>query len=339
MKSNRVALVAMLVAAEIFILGLAFYVVGGGRSMAFTHGMMHSGSMQHPSFTAHAVAPIAAGSHPVVYIDDANSGMTVSVSSDNLVHVEDRTSFGGAFWGKKPNIPQLAVSHDGNGVRIVRAAYEDNFFSIGFSNSREHIDIQAPAGAVLEIVRCSGATITGVEGGVNAVSQDGSLHLFNVRGTIVAHSNDGRIELRHAQAQSTELSSGDGRIVIDDVTTPSLVAKTADGRITATGLMMMGASPHATIHSNDGYVSLVGSFAENGSYDISTDDGHIDVALDAASNATVNASTNDGSIALDGHSSGDDSANNRTLRVGNGSGAMRISTHDGNIHITTNGAS
>ena len=81
------------------------------------------------------------------------------------------------------------------------------------------------------------------------------------------------------------------------------------------------------------------SFAPGGTYEISSNDGRIELALASNSDITVNATTADGRISVDGKSpSSDEDAHNQTIKLGSGSGSMRVSSGDGSIHLTTNGA-
>jgi hypothetical protein len=83
--------IAILVAAEVAILGLAVFSVRGAPS-----GEVFAADGTGTNFAAKTFAPIAAGNAPRVTIDDPNSGVTIGVSDDSLVYVKDDTSFSGA---------------------------------------------------------------------------------------------------------------------------------------------------------------------------------------------------------------------------------------------------
>ena len=55
-KMSRVSIVAMLLAAEVLIVGMAIYAVGG-------HGASFAAGMHRSEFTAAQIAPIAAGAY------------------------------------------------------------------------------------------------------------------------------------------------------------------------------------------------------------------------------------------------------------------------------------
>ncbi|HVA33103.1 MAG TPA: DUF4097 family beta strand repeat-containing protein, partial [Candidatus Baltobacteraceae bacterium] len=113
---------------------------------------------------------------------------------------------------------------------------------------------------------------------------------------------------------SVSVRSQDGRISLDDLR-GDVDAHTDDGRIAANDL----------------------AIARSGS--LSTNDGSIHLSFARGADVTVDASTSDGSLEIDGtrvpHDDSD--AVRHTLRVGAGTGNLRVSTDDGSIHITTHG--
>ena len=292
--ASRTSVVAMLVAAELVIVGVGIYSLGFGYHPAFT--MSTEGSS---AFVPRQVQAVDAGLTPRVTIDDANSGIHVSVSNDGLVHVTDKTSFNGSWFGMNgAGYPQLQVTHDASGVRITRANYDNDWFS-GMSIQR--VDVQVPSGAQLAITNAGLVDITGLNGG-----------------TISAHCDDGHIEVRN-------------------LTTPSLALSSDDGHIDATNLTLTGASPWLKIATGDGHITASGLFPAGGTYDIASNDGSVRLALDRGSNVTVNASTDDGDLRVnDSHNDTDNPSD--TLRIGNGAAAMRVHSDDGSVAIITNGA-
>ncbi|MBV8529815.1 MAG: DUF4097 family beta strand repeat protein [Candidatus Eremiobacteraeota bacterium] len=307
---SRASVIAMLVAAEILIAGMAIYTVGGRAS--FTHGM------QRVDFTPATIAPVAAGATPHVVIDDASSRVSVTASNDALVHVRDLTQIRGNVFSTS-KYPQLRVTRTSDGVRIERPAFGSLSMEI-FSFSTEAIEVAVPGGSHVEIPHCSGADVNGIAGNVAVDSQDGHVTLRDMRGDVDARSDDGYLSLT-------------------DVTTGSLIARTHDGRIEARGLTVAGERPNATLHSDDGSVHVAGAFASNGAYEITSGDGSIELRLPSNADLAITASTGDGRIVLDGSSLDRDDSGQRTIRLGAGSSAMKLATSDGSIHILTNGAS
>lgn len=301
----------MLLAVEVLIVGAVLAILRGGSWHTALAGDIHESS-----FVARPVAPIAAGLAPRVQIDDPESGVAVTTSSDGMIHVKDDTSFSGWRFGGRTQIPQLQVTRTLDGVHIERADYSANGISMSM---RQHIEVQVPPGAHVAIGHCESAEVTGVQSGVDVVSQDGHIGLHDLRGNVNAQSDDGHISA-------------------DDLNGNAIALSTKDGHIDASGITLSGASPRATIHTNDGSMKVSGLFPAGGTYDVSTNDGRITLALASGSDAAIDASTSDGSIEVDGATYHGDDAASRSIRVGGGSSPMRVHTGDGSIHITTNGA-
>jgi hypothetical protein len=138
-------------------------------------------------------------------------------------------------------------------------------------------------------------------------------HLDGVAGGVDVHSQDGAVEL----------SSVGGR---------SIVATSDDGHVSGSNLEPTGSLPRVTLHSSDGHVHADGLFPANGTYELTSDDGGIDIELVRGSDVTIDASTDDGSVRVDRAR-----YDGGGLRVGSGSGSMRLHTADGSVRITTNG--
>jgi hypothetical protein len=324
---SRLSIVAMLLAAEVVIAGMAVYALGGGGVPFAT--------MHHADFAAASVEPIAAGETPAVAVDDADSRVNVGVSNDGLVHVRDLTQMRGAIFSTS-SYPQLLVKKTADGVRIERPA--GHHFSVElFGFSTEAIQVDVPSGSHVQIARCSGADVDGITGGVNVQSQDGHVTLSHLRGNVDASADDGYLSATNVQGDRLAMESNDGHLTLADVTVGSLVARTHEGRIEATNLTMAGARPDATLHSDDGPLRVAGAFGSNGSYDLSTEDGSVNLRVPQSSDLAIEASTSDGRIDVDGSSLARDDSAPHTLRLGAGSGTMKLATADGSIHIYTNG--
>jgi Toastrack DUF4097 len=314
--TSRTSVVAMLLAAELLIAGMAVYSLRGGFAPGFaSFGHQGAGGGE---FVAKSIAPIMAGLSPSVTIDDPNSGVQVSASTDGMIHVKDDTYFHSWFGGGHRDYPQLKVTQDLSGVHVTRASAEGDFT---FGNSREHIEVQVPAGSSLVIGHCESAEISGLNNGVTVTSQDGHIDLTDMRGTIVAHSDD-------------------GHITASRITTSSLDVSSADGYVEGLNLDLIGTAPMVKLHSNDGHVTATGRFPAGGTYDFSTNDGKGYVTLEPGSDVTLDASTDDGAIHVDGERRRDfdhgDPASG-VLHFGSGASTMRLHSQDGSLYITTNG--
>jgi hypothetical protein len=305
---SRSSLVAMLIAVEIAIVGVAIYAVRSAHSL------------HNVDFVAKTIAPIDAGASPVIAVADADSHVVVAVSTDGLVHVKDLTSSRGAFFGDRLNVPQLEVKRTADGVSIMRPESNDSSLHFQFGWFERRVEVDVPAGSRIDIARCAGAEISGVGGGVAVESQDGRIVLADLSGTINAKSDDGSISASRVHGDNLSLQSADGRLTLTDVSASSLDAQTKDGSIEARGLSITGGAQHAVLH---------------------TGDGSIRVALAAAADLTVDASTSDGKVIVDGQSyknGGDGDSAQHTVKLGSGSGTLQLSSDDGSIHINTNGA-
>jgi DUF4097 and DUF4098 domain-containing protein YvlB len=205
--------------------------------------------------------------------------------------------------------------------------------------TEQNIEVDVPPNSRVEIQKSSGATVAGLRAGISVQSQDGHIELTDVQGIVDAHSADGYIDATNVKGDTLTLITADGHIKLQDVTAQQLTARSSDGRLDVANLTIAGDKPQATLHSDDGSVHVRGSFAPSGTYEISSNDGRVELALASNSDLTVTASTADGHISVDGKSpSSDEDAHNQTIKLGSGSGSMRVSSGDGSIHLTTNGA-
>ncbi len=307
MSASRSAVIGMLVAAELLIAGLGVWAFAGSGQW-FAHAYVGTATAAQAT---RSFAPIAAGSAPAIAIDDPESFVTVTTSTDGRVHVRDLTHVNGAFLGRR-TIPPLTVKRTRDGVRIARPAYHG--WDIGFVDSRRAIAVQVPSGASLAIAACSGAKVEGMTGGV------------------AVHSQDGHIVLSDAGGSAVTLESQDGHIELRDVHAQKLSVQTQDGHVSASRVVLLGERPSASFQSLDGSIHVDGLFPAGGTYDVSTQDGHVDVALARGSDLTLSASTQDGSVRVDGNPP------SGPIRVGEGTGIMQVHSQDGSVRVTTNGA-
>jgi Putative adhesin len=302
---SRASVVGMLIAAEVVIAGMAIYAVGHG-------GASFAAGMHRVDFTATPIAPVAAGASPHVVVDDAASRVRVAVSSDELVHVRDLTQIRGAVFSSA-KYSQLQVTRTPDGVRIERPSTGSLSLDI-FGFSTQKIEVEVPQGARVEIARCAGADVFGVAGGVSVHSLDGHVTLTDLQGAVDARSDDGYLNATNVRGDRLGLESMDGHLALQNVAVASLSGTTRDGRIEADGLNVTG---DATLQ---------------------TDDGPVRVRLTPDADLTIDASTRDGGISVDGNSLDRDDSAQRTIRLGAGTGRLKLDTADGSIHIFTNGA-
>lgn len=315
--SARLPVLTALVAAEIAIVLLAVYSFSGAARGTFANGWSGFG-FHHVDYAGAALPSLDAGSAPNVVIDDMDDGVTVTPSTDGRVHVNDVSHFSGLEWSSTQR-PKLTMTHTPDGVRIVRPTQDDNTVTIAGS-SREHIDVQVPPNAHLDIVSSSGAEVTGLNSNVKVHSNDGHIAVRQIRGDIDVDTLDGSIEA-------------------DDVVANSFDASSNDGHIDANALRVSGNGARAKIHTNDGHIAVAADFGPRGSYDISSEDGHVNVTLAPTADLAIAASTLDGRIVRDGKTVADtDGPSTTSFTLGAGSGHLHVSTNDGTIEFTTNGA-
>ncbi len=132
-------------------------------------------------------------------------------------------------------------------------------------------------------------------------------------GQVRIRSVDGHIAAANLRVSALSLHSQDGSLRLDDVAAPSIDASTEDG----------------SIHANK---------LDVGSGVLSTRDGSVTLDL-SARDLTVRAHTQDGRVAFNGRRvDSNDDGSSGVFQIGSGGRALEVSTQDGSIHITGNGA-
>ena len=311
-RYSRTGIVAMLLAAEVLIVGIGALALGGSlRGLSAQAAALHS-----ERFVPQSIAAIDAGLTPRVQIADPDSRVIVTASSDGRVHITDLTNVSGLVWGSV-HLAQVHVLRTPDGVRIERAR-EKSGMAFSFGDITQRIEVAVPPGSTLDIELCSGATVASLTGTVRVRSQDGRITASDLSGNLDALSNDGSLEIRNVHAASVALQSLNGHLRLDDVSATTLLATTDDGSILADRLVLTGSGANGRIRTNDGSVRL--SFSDAG-------------------NASVHAHTADGHIVINGQSTrGDDDGADTRSALGNGSGGLEVWTQSGRITMTTNGA-
>src|ERR1700729_63458 len=228
---SRASVIAMLIAAEVLIAGMALYALGRG-------GATFAAGMHHVDFSAAQIAPVAAGATPRVVIHDASSRVHVGVSSDQSVHVRDLTEMHGGVYSSG-SYPQLRVTRTADGVRIERPGSGRLSIEI-FGFSTQAIQVDVPSGSHVEIAGCAGADVFGVTGGVSVHSRDGHVTLTDLQGAVDARSDDGYLSATNVRGDRLGMESMDGHISLKNVAVGSLIAQTRDGRIEADALSVTG---------------------------------------------------------------------------------------------------
>lgn len=268
----------MLVAVEVLVAGLCIWSVTGVTAPTWSGGGFH-----RVDYVASPIAPISAGDSPVVTIDDEDSYVIVSASTDGLVHVTDKTVVHG--WIAGSNRAQvLTASRTPDGVRIFRPP---GHFSIGATEDK--VLVAVPPMSRVQIVRSDRCDISGIRNGASI------------------HTSDGHITATDVSGNGFDFDSGDGRITISNISFtgngPHMHLRTADGSVRVSGVF---SAPGAYgIQTGDGRVDMTLLAGSNVTVSASTNDGSI--AIDGNrhagstvktgnGDATMNIHTEDGSI-------------------------------------------
>jgi hypothetical protein len=270
MRYSRTGIVAVLLAAEVFIGGAILWTLGGGGRWAWPA----SASAVNVNRMAEQTR-IDAGQAPHVVVDDPNNRVVITASSDGLVHVTDHTHRIGWFWGPPTPAP-LTVSRSSDGVSIVRGDgphAQAGFFGIDFQQT----EVAVPEQSRLDIQRCDGVSVSGLRAGdVKIACGDGSLHFADVQSPqIDAVTKDGSIRASGLRVDSGRLETGDGSIRVALDSQNLLVrAQTGDGSIHFNGARVAKDTDSGTADYQIG--------AGGGSLQVSTQDGSIHIDTNGA---------------------------------------------------------
>ncbi len=209
MLYSRAGVVAVLLAAEVFIGGAILWALTAGHAAwparAAGFRVLSEQGKTYPS--------IAAGDSPHVVVDDADSRVVISASTDGRVHVTDDSGTFGWVWGGTHSAP-LQVDRTNDGVSISRAGGGRALTIVGLDY--QHTAITVPSGSFVDVRHCGGADLAGLTGQVQVNCDDGrirgsdlhvaggSLHtedgsvylaLLNPALAIRAHTDDGTIRI------------------------------------------------------------------------------------------------------------------------------------------------
>jgi len=283
MRYSRTGVIAVLIAAELFIAAVIIVSAGGLRTFSA------AGSAHDISYSPYSLPAVDAGSHPHVVIDDADSRVTVTPSSDGQVHVTDAARMSGWGWGSKPQ--HLQVRKTADGVTIERPATPGNTMIFGFQSSRTAVAL--PAGATIEILHSGGADLSDLTGTISVHSDDGHVTATNVRtANLTMNTADGHITLDNVNADTLDVTTMDGSIRASNLRARNGKAHTMDGSIT----LAFADAGDITVraHTLDGSIRINGMRQDDsspieyklgngsGSLDVATQDGSIRVTTNGA---------------------------------------------------------
>jgi len=210
------------------------------------------------------------------------------------------------------------TSQDGNRVVVEAQASQDRRRVFGdWTSESVSLVVTAPRELVLD-----------------ASTDDGSIAVTDLDGTIVLESGDGRI-VASGLGGDVRVRTEDGSIRITDLS-GRLEADSGDGSIEVDGRL-----DALSVRSGDGSVRVaaVSGSTMASDWNITTGDGSIRLHLPVAFGAEVDAHTGDGSVRVDGidRRRGDDDEDRRSYRgrLGAGGAQLRLRTGDGSIVLMT----
>lgn len=284
MRYSRTGIIAVLLAAEVFVAGAIVWSLGAGSGFSIKAAGLHRASASGKTFD-----PIDAGSTPHVVIDDPDSHVVIGVSTDGKVHVTDASSLSGWFWGDTSPRPPLEVARTADGVAISRAAGHGVRIEV-FGFSRERIEVSLPAGSQLDVRRCSAADVTGLTGRLQIHSVDGHIAATDVHSPMLSvDSDDGRLQFDNVSAAAIDARTKDGSIHANGLETGGGTLQTADGSISVGLAPNVNLAVHA--QTSDGRVTFDGRRASRADDDSSSGDYQV-----GSGGGSLRVTTQDGSI-------------------------------------------
>lgn len=282
MRYSRVGIVVVLVAVEVLLAGAIL-------------GSLHQpGWFLHPALAlrnqsqAKDFTPIDAGTAPTVTVDDGDASLTVTASSDGLVHVTHQEATSGWVLGNR-GLDPVRVTRTAQGVAVTGGRPGVTIWGV-FDSSSDRITLSIPPSSTLEVTSSSDADVQGLNGPVSVATDDGSIRLSGIRSpNVTLASDDGDIHLDNVQADQLSAHSDDGEIRGSALQIGGGSVATDDGDIQ----LALGASNLAvTVKTSDGDISYNGKSADSGSrfligtasgaLQLNTDDGDIQITSNGA---------------------------------------------------------
>lgn len=303
----------MLSVVELAIVGAMFHAIG------FSHGSSHEfrPHFGSPAFAANAHEDFnktfEINATPSVYIDDSEAAVTVSVKPGSAVSVREQSAHSGWIRGEDTT---LDVAQDDKGVRIVRAEKMPTL--VMFGSLHRTLDVVVPPGAHVQVANAGNISLTGLRENATLRSENGSIKVYDHHATIVATSSNGRIELHDVSGPSVTASSDNGRIVLDKVQADALFVHADNGRITGSSVTTRG----GTVQANNGRITL--GLAQDSDVTVTAQASSGHVVAKAPLAFEPQTTTGDE----------DDNGQPRTVRVGNGTGKLQVSSDNGSITIS-----
>ena len=255
---------------------------------------------------------------------DANIHVTVGEGKTVAAHI---TTEGWKIGGDGITVTD---HQSGDQVEIV-LRFPRQMFHVAWGRRRVDIELRVPREADLDLHTGDGnVDVQGVRGSIVLHSGDGKLNLSEMEGTLRAETGDGNIDLRNVRGDLT-LHTGDGRIEVSGID-GSLRAETGDGRIRVNGRFDV-----LDVKTGDGGIdaeALDGSKLE-ANWRLSSGDGDLTLRMPATIAADVELHTDDGHIdlAMPVTVMGRTGTHELHGRINGGGKMLSLKTGDGSIRL------
>jgi hypothetical protein len=252
---------------------------------------------------------LEAGTAPHVTIDDEGADVEFIVQPGAAVHVSEQVK--ARRDGADTSL--ATVTRRSDGVHIERTG-NDMTFSWSGNDIQRTLTVTIPPATRLDVKNAGDINLSGLRADAKLAAANGRIVIRDHRGALDVNAENGRIELHDVSAPTIAAESDNGRIILDNVTAPHVKLRSGNGRIVGSNVVLGGGS----VESSNGRVEL--GFARGS-----------DVTITAhSSNGSVRAVE---PLAASGRR-GDDSDAPQTIRIGNGAGALAVSSDNGSIVIS-----
>jgi hypothetical protein len=341
MDPKRRRLLVMLVAAEAVILVAIVQVLlpgaGGGRARFTT------ASASEPAGPVARRFVVAAGR--VLSIDDDRSSYRIVPADPDHAReivVEDSSHDASAPLRVSQHQETLLVTRYGEAPEGRTRWAFGPFVHIGSDDPV--VTIHIPAGVRIIVADAAGVDISGHEGDVEVHTTNGDVTIAKHVGAVDVHTSNGNVRIADSRSGRVAVETDNGRIGVENTTVGAIETHASNGRTTIRKIAFDGAMPSGTFVSDNGNVALDGNFPASGRYTASSSNGRILFAPQRDAHLTIAAHTSDGRVrveypgAVAVASDGDDDPS-RTVRLGNGGGAVDLTTSNSRITISHDGAS
>jgi len=306
--NRRTAIVTVLIVVQLVIVGAMF------RSFD-SIGALFSPKVAEAAVSDRVMKTLDVDGAAHVAIDDDTADITIAVGPDARVAVDEETTQRGASDDRTP----LVIQKTPDGVRIARAASHNHFhFQFHFGRVERALRVTVPINSRIDVLSARNIAVAGLQSTVSLHSDNGKIAVRDHRGDIEATSDNGMIDLRDVAASNITASADNGRIVLTNVHTKALSVSSDNGRIEASRTL-----------------------ATSGK--VESSNGRVELGFDRGADLTVTATTSSGKVHATAPLSaiapdGADDDHPRTVKIGNGSGQLEVTSDNGSIYISSTGA-